>query len=224
MHQRKSKKVLVYFFLLIVVSSISNNTLNSIEFNKIQNINVSGLDQKNNQLLLNEINKLGLKNIFFINKNEIIKLINSNSLVERYEVFKKYPSTINIKIKKADFFAKLNRNGKIFIIASNGKLISSNKSQYNKLPFVFGKPTVNEFLKFKKIIDGSKFSYSQIKDLYFFQSKRWDLKLKNDILLRLPTNFTNKTLDSIHKFLENYNEEGLYTIDARIKNQIILNE
>ena len=223
MHRRKSRKVLVYFFLLIIVSSISNNSINNFKFNKPQNINVSGLNEKDNQKLITKIRNLSLDNIFFINKNKFIQLINSNSLIESYEVFKIYPSTINIKIEKTNFYAKINNNGKTFLIGSNGKLTLS-KSDHEELPYIFGKPNISEFLKFKKIIDDSRFSYEQIKDLYFFPSKRWDLKFKDDILLRLPNKFTNETLDHLYEFLENYNEESFSIVDARIENQIILNE
>ena len=41
-----------------------------------------------------KIKKFKFKNIFFINKNEIKNLINSNSLIENYKILKKYPSTI----------------------------------------------------------------------------------------------------------------------------------
>ena len=223
MHQRKSNKILIYFFLLIIVSSISNNSINNLNLIKIQNIKISGLDPKDNQILLNKIKNLNIENIFSINKNEISKLLSSNSLVERYEVFKKYPSTININIQKTTFFARINDNGKIFLIGSNGKLTLENNNFY-ELPYIFGKPNVEEFLKFKKIIDESKFSYNQIENLYFFPSKRWDLKLKENILLKLPNNFTYETLDHLYEFLEINNKENFTVLDARINNQIIINE
>ncbi len=223
MHQRKSKKILIYFFLLIIVSSISNNSINDLNLNKIQNINVSGLNEKDNKTLLNEIKNLDLDNIFFVSKNEIIKLIDKNTLVEKYEVFKKYPYTINIKIEETNFLAQINKNEKTFLIGSNGKL-TLNEMEYTDLPYIFGQPDIKEFLKFKKTVDRSKFSYDQIKDIYFFPSKRWDLKLKDDLLLMLPYNFTNETLDHLYQFLENYNGEGFNIVDARIENQIILNE
>ncbi len=223
MHQRKSKKLLIYFFLLIIVSSISNNSINNFKLNKTQEINISGLNEEDNLKLLNEIKNLSLDNVYFINKSEIIKIINANSLIEKYEVFKKYPSTINIKIVKTTFYAKINNEGKTFLIGSNGKL-TLNKSDYSELPYIFGKPNINEFLKLKKIIDKSKFSYKQIKDLYFFPSNRWDLKLKDDILLKLPNNFTYEKLDYLYEFLENYKGESLNIVDARIDKQIILNE
>ena len=222
MHQKKSKKILVYFFLLIVVSSISNNAINNLKFDKIKNINISGLDQKDNQILLNKIEKLNLENIFFINKNDLNELINSNSLIEKYEIFKRYPNTIEVKIDKTSFFAKINKNGKTFLIGSNGKLIPS-KFNNQDLPFIFGKPNINEFLNFKKKIDKSNLLYEQIEELYFFPSKRWDLKLNSNILLKLPNNFKQETLNNLNKFLKNYDGEK-FTLDARIENQIILNE
>ena len=97
-------------------------------------------------------------------------MINSNSLVESYVIFKKYPHELNIKIDKTNFFAKINDNGKLFLIGSNGKLTPV-KSGYNELPYIFGKPNIKEFLKFKKIIDKSKFSYDQINNIYFFHQR-----------------------------------------------------
>ena len=223
MHQRKSKRILVFFFLLISVSSISNNTFNNFKLSEIQNIKISGLDQKNKQILLNKINHLNKENILFINKNEIIKLIESNSLVEKYEVFIKYPYTIDIDIEKTNFFAKINNNGKFFLIGSNGKLTPAEDFNY-ELPYIFGKLNINEFLKFKQIIEKSKFNYKQIDNLYFFPSNRWDIKLKEDILLKLPRNFTVKKLNHLYEFLENNNEKNFVVVDYRVENQIILNE
>tara|TARA_B100000085_G_scaffold268406_1_gene278849 strand:+ start:140 stop:811 length:672 start_codon:yes stop_codon:yes gene_type:complete len=223
MHRRISKKIIIYFFLLIIVSSINNNSINNIKFNKTQNIHVSGLSEKDNQILLNEIKNLNLKTIFYINKNELVNLLNEHSLIERYEVFKKYPSTINIKIDKTNFFAKTNINGKTFLVGSNGKLLL-NEANYSKLPYIFGKPDVQEFLKLKKAIDESKFSYQQIKNFYFFPSNRWDIKFKDEFILKLPNKFTNETLDQIYKFIESYKIKNFKIIDARVENQIILNE
>ena len=223
MHQRKSKKVLIYFFLLIIVSSIGNNSINNLKFKKIENIKIFGLDQESNQILINKLKNLSLENIFFIDRNKIEDLINSNSLIERYVVFKEYPSTINIKIEKTNFLAKINDNGNFFLVGSNGKLTLID-SGYNDLPYIFGKPNIKDFLKFKKIIDKSKFSYDQINNIYFFPSKRWDLKLDSNILLKLPNNLRQDTLDYLHEFLENYNGKNLITVDARLENKIILNE
>ena len=43
-----------------------------------------------------------------------------------------------------------------------------------------------EFFNIKKIIDESKISYAEIKNLYFFPSKRWDLELRDNTIIKLP--------------------------------------
>ena len=114
MQQRKSKKILIYFFLLLVVGSINNINLNGLKFQNINNINITGLDIKNKLILFKEIENFNLNNIFLINKIDLKNEIESNTLVENYSIFKRYPSSLDINIKKTKFLAKINKNGQIF--------------------------------------------------------------------------------------------------------------
>ena len=222
MRQRKGKKVLIYFFLLCLFGSITNIDFNKLRILNISDIYVLGLGNENNLILLENIKRLKLDNIFYINDNDLKNLINSNSLVENYQIFKRYPSSIEIKIEKTKFLARINHNNKIFLVGSNGKL-SKNNFYDDQLPFIFGKPGIEEFLNFKKIIDKSKLSYQDIKNLYFFSSKRWDLELKNNIIIKLSNNYIEDSLDLVSDFLNNENFEDIKIIDIRIKDQIILN-
>ena len=224
MPQQTSKRIFFYFFLLFMVGSINNISLKNINFYTIKNIYVSGLDEDNNKKVLNDVKNLNLENIFLVNKNGIDKLFNENSLIEDYDIFKIYPSTIHINIKKTDFLAKINVEGKMFLLGSNAKLSTNNNINLNYLPFIFGKLNVNEFFKLKKIIDNSKFSYEQIENLYFYPSKRWDLQFKDYVLLKLPKNVTTISLDHVFEFLKNKEVTKNSVVDIRINNQIILNE
>ena len=223
MRLRKGKKILIYFFLLLLVGSINNINFNNLKLEQIKYIKITGLKEKDNSILLDDIKNLKLDNIFFINKKIINDVISSNNLVEKYDVFKRYPYSIYININKTKFLAKINDNGKIFVVGSNGKL-SKDTSNNNQLPFIFGKPDISEFLYFKKIINQSKFSYDEIKNLYFFSSKRWDIELKNNILIKLSKNYTIESLDLAFEFLYNNDFRNIKIVDARIKNQIILND
>ena len=218
MQQRKSKKILIYFFLLLIVGSINNINLNGLKFQNINNINITGLDINNKLLLFKEIENFNLNNIFLINKIDLKDVIESNPLVENYFIFRRYPSSLDINIEKTKFLAKINKNGQIFYIGSNGKFIK-NKSLNNELPFIFGNPKVSEFFNIKKIIDKSKISYTEIKNLYFFPSKRWDLELIDDTVIKLPKDNINLALNLAIEFLNDHK-----FIDARIKHQIILND
>ena len=218
MQQLKSKKILIYFFLLLIVGSINNINFNSLKLQNINNIDITGLDIKDKSILLTEIQNFDLNNIFLIAKMDLANEIESNSLVENYFVFKKYPSSLNIDIEKTQFLAKINKNGQIFYIGSNGKFIK-NGSLNNELPFIFGNPTVKEFFKIREIIDKSKISYSEIKNLYFYPSKRWDLELRDNTIIKLPIDDIDRALNLAIEFLDDNK-----LIDARIENQIILDD
>ena len=218
MQQRKSKKILIYFFLLLVVGSINNISFNGLKFQNINNINITGLDIKNKLILLKKIENFNLNNIFLINKIDLKDEIELNTLVENYSIFKRYPSSIEINIEKTQILAKINKNGQIFYIGSNGKFIKNN-SLNNESPFIFGNPDVFEFFKIKEIIDKSKISYTEIKNLYFFPSKRWDLELIDNTIIKLPKDNIYLALNLAIEFLSDHK-----FIDARIKNQIILND
>jgi len=218
MQQRKSKKILVYFFLLLVVGSINNINFNSLILQNINNINVVGLDIKDKSSLLKKMENLNLNNIFLISKIDLINEIESNSLVEKYSIFKRYPSSLDIKIEKTKFLSKINKNGQIFYIGSNGKFIK-NDFLNNQLPFIFGNPEIIEFFNIKEIIDKSKISYTEIKNLYFFPSKRWDLELRDNTIIKLPNDNISLALNLAIEFLDDNK-----FIDARIENQIILDD
>ena len=218
MQQRKSKKILIYFFLLLVVGSINNISFNGLKFQNINNINITGLDIQNKLILLKQIENFNLNNIFLINKIDLTDKIESYTLVENYSIFKRYPSSLDINIEKTKFLAKINKNGQIFYIGSNGKFIK-NKFSNNELPFIFGNPEIFDFFRIKEIIDKSEISYARIKNLYFFPSKRWDLELKDNTIIKLPNDNINLALNLAIEFLDDNK-----FIDARIKNQIILND
>ena len=223
MHQQKGKKILIYLLLFLIVGSINNTALIKIKPETIKSIQISGLNQNQNTNLLESIKELNLKNIFFLNGNKISKIISSNNLVENYEIFKKYPYALDIKIERTDFLAKINNNGKIFLVGTNGKL-SDVKFLDKELPFIFGKPRIDEFIKFTNIIEQSKLSFNQVKNLYFFPSKRWDLELKNNVILKLSKDHTKLSLDQAFEVINDNNFKDIKVVDARIKNQIILND
>ena len=106
-------------------------------------------------------------NNFGNSKNKIIsavnEILNSNEFIESHEIFKKYPSTLDIKIKKTKLLAKINRDGKLLFIGSNGKFLKNEKSNF-QLPFIFGNPEVKDFLKLKSIIDESNIQEMYLKN------------------------------------------------------------
>jgi len=221
MRQRISKKIIIYFLIFILIGTVNNIELNNKNFFKITKINIFGFKDIEVLNVENDLNSINLNNIFSLNKNEISDVINTYNIVENYNIFKNYPATLNIEINKTSFLAKINHEGKNFIVGSNGRLINE-KYTDNHLPYIFGGPEPEEFIKFKKIVDESKFTYEMINNFYFYPSKRWDLELKNGIRIKLSNLNIIDSLNRSFEFLKDENFRDIKLIDARVKNQIII--
>ncbi len=221
MHQQKSKKIVIYLILLLTIGTFNNKNFDDIDFMTIKKINIVGLDEQNNIELMNKLNLLNINSLIFLDKFKTSEIINSNSLVEKYSVFKRYPSTLSVNITKTKFLAQVKKNGKFFLLGSNGKLISTKKIKKN-IPFIFGKLENEHFLELKKAIDETNFSYKNIKNLFFFPSGRWDIETKSGIIIKLPKDNLKNSLNLSFKILKNDKFKMINKIDLRQNQQIII--
>ena len=224
MHQIKSKKILIYFFIFLIIGTFNNKNLNKINFLKKIEIQVSGLDDNSNQKLKNDLNYLKINNLFFLDELKLKKIISSNNLVEKFYIFKQYPSRLDIKIKKTIFLAKVNKNGNNFYLGSNGKLIATKEYIKKNVPTIFGDFNNKNFFELREALNHINFDYDKIKNLFYFKSGRWDIELKNDLLIKLPKNNLNDSLKLFSDILDINEKKEIFLIDLRQQNQIIINE
>ena len=219
----KDKRILIYLFLLIIFGSINNKYFTNVSFFKIKNTKLVGLNDAEKSNLLTEFEIVKKKNIFFLQKKELIKILNSNDLIESFLINKNYPSDLIIIIQKTNFLANINILDENFLIGSNKRLIKSKLSDPN-LPTVLGNPSLKDFFLINDEILKSSIKLTDIKKLYFFPSKRWDLELNSGILIKLPM---SNPINSLNKYFEikslpQFNDIEIF--DMRVENQIIVNE
>ena len=223
MHQStgKKNKIIVYLILLFILSTTngkfagSQNNYSSIDYK----INIEGLSNIQNLKISNELSNLLYKDIFFMDKKEINNIMNKYNFIEEYSIKRIYPSTINVKIKPTKYLARTSNDNKL-LVGANGKLIK-NEENNEILPYIFGEFNSTDFLDLKKNIEQSKFTFKELKTLYFFQSNRWDILTNNDILIKLPLNNSLELLNLAYKIINNDNIEKKI-IDLRVKNHLII--
>ena len=223
MHLLISKKIVIYLLMFCLLVSINNISLTNISFPKVSKIEINGLNLDDRKKIENIIYESNFKNIFYLDKEYLKEKIYSINIIEQFEIFKNYPSTLKIFVEKTKILAQTKRNGFDYLIGSNGKLIE-NKDFITELPFLFGDLDISEFLKLKKKIDSSLFEFSEISNLYLYKSNRWDIETRKGNLIKLPKNNIKEMLNLYVRMInENkINEETI--VDFRQKNQIILNE
>jgi len=224
MHQStdKKKKIIIYLLFLFILSTTSakfkndQNTLSS----SVSKINITGLSERKNLEISDNLNNFLYESIFVISKDEIKKILEKHNIIQEFSIKKIYPSTLNIEIKPTKFIARVSNNGQ-YLVGANGKLIED-KNNNELLPYIFGEFNSLDFLSFKQNIEKSIFSFSNLKTLYFFPSGRWDILTDNDILIKLPQEHIVASLNLSKKLINNDNFKDNKFIDLRVKNHLVI--
>jgi len=223
MHQStgKKNKIIVYLLFLFILSTTSTKFINDQKklSSLISKINITGLSERKNLEILNNLNNLLYKSIFVINKDKIKKILEKHNIIQEFSIKKIYPSTLNIEIKATKFIARVYNNGQ-YLVGANGKLIED-KDSNELLPYIFGEFNSQHFLTFKQNIEKSIFSFSNLKTLYIFPSGRWDILTNNDILINLPQEHIVASLNLSKKLIDNDNFKDNKFIDLRVRNHLV---
>ena len=223
MHQQISKKIIIYLFIFLLLGTFNNKNLLLLSFETTNYFEVKDLSETKNDKIIQDLSKFNDRNLFILKKNQVIEAINSHKIVQSFFVFKNYPSNLNIKIEKTKFLAITKKDGLDYFVGSNGNLIKMEDVNKN-LPYIFGDIKVLDFLKLKNIIDNSNFDYDQIKNLYYFKSKRWDIETKDGLIINLPSNDLKNSFEILSRIQQDKNFNHYKNIDLRQQNQIIVNE
>jgi cell division protein FtsQ len=224
MHQStgKKNKIIIYLLFLLILSTTSAKFINDQKklSSSISKINITGLSARKNSEILNSLNNLFYKSIFVISEDEIKKILEKHNIIQVFNIKKIYPSTLNIELKPTKFIARISNNSQ-YLVGANGKLIED-KSNNELLPYIFGEFNSHDFLSFKKIIEKSIFSFSNLKELSFFPSGRWDILTDKDILIKLPQEHIEVSLNLFKKLINNDNFKDYKFIDLRVKNHLVI--
>ena len=219
---KRNKSIYIYILLFILVTSVNNKNFYDKEFfSKKLVFKINGLSHDDNQKLKRDLFNRNKNNIFRLDKKELFEKITENNFVLNFFVKKIYPNKIEIEINKATLVGKIYKNEKLYLIGSNGKLINHDKNKMLDLPFFYGNFEREDFLEFFMVLDRVGLETKDISSFYFFPSGRWDIKFKNDLLLRLPNNDLTNILTKALILKNDQNFKNSKLIDLRIKNRII---
>ena len=218
-------KLYFYLILLIFLSSTFNFQLLENYRNKfnLKTINIEGLTFEEKKMLEVELDNFRKVNIFKLNEDIILQQLSRFNFIENVYITKIIPSSINIKLSKTSILGKTIRNGNIYFIGKNGQFINPNQLIDTEVSAnVFGDFDIQEFLSLHKILNNNKIEVNKIDTYYYFKNKRWDLIFSNGLILKLPSNNTENSIQIFKKLLENKKLENTKIIDLRLNNQIIL--
>jgi len=226
------KKIYIIILLvacLVLLSTFSKTSLNSIKIKKNYFFKVKNIEIVNTSLIKEEEIKKKLsyivgKNILNLKKQEIKNSVLGINFLKGIEVKKKYPDTIFIKVKETIPLAILIKKEKKYLIDSESRLIPFNKNimPFNNLPNIFGEDAESHFNDFLQNLKKNNFPYKKIKNYFYYQSGRWDIKLLNDKTIKFPINEVTKSIKESIELLKRPDFAEYNIIDLRVSGGVIV--
>jgi len=154
------------------------------------------------------------------------KKISQNNWVKSINIQSNYKDTIEINIDESKPIGIYTTGIQNILFSDDLKIlenIANNEKRFSALIKFEGKNSLHESIK---LIDSFPDDFIQYVDKAFLiNQRRWDLELKNSILLKLPENNIKEALENYKKIYINFSNEELIeieSIDLRMKKKIIL--
>ena len=242
---RRRKKIyfptilILLFFLIIVIyiflfydqkifkqfNSIIENYSDKYQYS-LSVVNINGLNNINEDEILNLIKPYKGSSIFLIPIKKIANKISQNNWVKSINIQSNYKDTIEINIDESKPIGIYTTGIQNILFSDDLKIlenITNNEKRFSALIKFEGKNSIHESIK---LIDSFPDDFIQYVDKAFLiNQRRWDLELKNSILLKLPENNIKEALENYKKIYINFSNEELIeieSIDLRMKKKIIL--
>ena len=159
------------------------------------------------------------QNIFFLDKKNFEKLIDRNDTKELI-VKKIYPNKILVNFTPTKPIGIIENKGNKIVLGDNGKILDIEINE-NNFPIIRGSENISHIFDVVNLLISSKFNYNNIENIIFFKSGRFDIKLKNKILIRFPINYSKQIINYGSDVLNNKEFVNSKIIDLRINSRII---
>tara|TARA_Y100000816_G_scaffold154161_1_gene109858 strand:+ start:266 stop:934 length:669 start_codon:yes stop_codon:yes gene_type:complete len=213
----KKKKIYFYIFFLILLSTPLNLKYNSFikEIFKIKNIKVVP-----NELIFEEVYNLLNQNIFKLNNSNLKNFLNKYTHLKSIEIKKIYPDTLEVLITKSSPIAIIDNQITFTYLGDNGKVFKDN-IEYNSIPILKGELDIADAIVVLNLLDKSLYKLEDIKEIIFFPTKRINIILNDDKILKFPIYIDLKYINKTYDFLQSIKTEK-QVIDFRILGKIIL--
>jgi cell division protein FtsQ len=218
--QLKVYFLIFIFFIFSTYSTKHNKESHSILF-PVKEILIENNVFTNLTELKNDLRFLINTNLFFVNEEKILAIVNKHDFISSIQLKKKYPNTLSILvIEKKPIAIQIIDKKKFYITKNNEKINFIDYKIYEYLPNIFGK--YKNFNIFYNNLEKNNFKINEIKDFYYFDVGRWDIVLKNKKIIKFPQKNYINLLSKINLMLNDSNFSKYKIFDFRIKDQLIL--
>lgn len=206
------------------LSDARNAVANAAGF-RIVGVAINGRKQLTQDEILAIGGVNGRSSLLFLDAAVIRAKLMANPWIGDATVLKFYPGTLQIDVTERSAHALWQQDGRVVVIADDGAVLEPYVTKkFASLPLVVGKGAETHAKDFLALLD----RYPQVQPLVraavFVGERRWNLRLKNGLDIRLPEQNVGLALATLSKFDK---EDKLFTrditsVDVRLPDRVIV--
>src|SRR3984957_13877405 len=206
------------------LSDTRNALANSAGF-RITTVAINGRKQltQDEVLAIGGVN--GHSSLLFLDADAVRDKLKANPWIGDATILKLYPNRLQIDIVERSAFALWQKDGRLAVIAEDGAVLEPYVTRrFTSLPLVVGKGADTRAKDFLALLDRYPQVRAVTKAAIFVGERRWNLRLKDGLDIRLPENDVGNALASLSKIDK---EDKLFSrdivaVDMRLSDRLIV--
>jgi len=196
--------------LTSAVSDTRNAIANSAGF-RITAVAINGRKQLTQDEVLATGGVNGRSSLLFLDAALVRDKLKTNPWIAEATVLKLYPGQLQIDISERSAFALWQQGGRLSVISDDGAVLEPYVSRrFLSLPLVVGKGAETRARDFLALLARYPQVRAATKAVIFVGERRWNLRLKDGLDIRLPENDVGNALAALSKLDK---EEKLFSRD-----------
>lgn len=213
---KKDKK---FYFLIQKISEKYDYQFTNIEINTLKRV-----DKKDILKILKEYDQIS---IFLISLKKISNSLNDLTWVKNANLSTNFKNVIKVEILEYQPIGLYFYNNELFYFNDEGKIIDKKKQNLSEEFIIFsGKGVLKKAINLIKILENiNDNNLLNVHEAIFVNERRWNIKLKNNIVIYLSEKNIEESINNYLKLIRNINNlelNMLKKIDLRNNQKAII--
>ena len=165
----------------------------------------------------------GANSLPFLDVATVQERLKAVALIGSVSVKKLFPDKLVLTISERIPFGLWQIEGNVHLVSADGTVIDEMRDQrFVRLPFVVGQAANKRVTEFAEIVDSVPEFKDRIRAGTLVSERRWTLKLKNGVDVKLPEVHPAEALKSLARLDQDFNVLGkdILSVDMRVPGRV----
>jgi cell division protein FtsQ len=207
-----------------VLKDLRDGAANAVGF-RIESVALSGQRQVTREEILATAGVTGRTSLLFLDALDVRERLKSNPWISDATVLKLYPGRLQIAITERQPYALWQKDGRVSVISHDGTVLEPYVARrFLRLPLVVGAGAEKKAKDFLAQLERHPELMGQVRASVLVADRRWNLKLKNGLDVRLPELEVDEALQRLAKLDADAKlfTRDITAIDLRLADRVTL--